>query len=132
MDSPVTIELVDGAAALDHLAVDRDLLARAHAEAVADMHGIERDLLVAAVGADAPRGLRREIEERADGAAGALAGPQLQHLAEQHQHGDHGRGLEVDRRPRRRGRARQPGTGRAQGRDDAVELGRAGAHARSG
>ena len=32
---------------------------------------VERHLLLAAVGADAPRGLRREIEQRADRAAGA-------------------------------------------------------------
>ena len=45
----------------------------------------------------AARGLRREIEQRADRARGLLAGAQLQHLTEQHQHGDDGGRLEIDR-----------------------------------
>ena len=49
---------------------------------------VERDFLVAAVVLDAARGLRREIEQRADRARGRLARAQFQHLAEQHQHGD--------------------------------------------
>ena len=76
---------------------------------------------------DAARRLRREIEQRADGAAGLLARAQLQHLPEQHQHGDHGGGLEVDRRPRRpcrRARRKQAGRER---RDEAVEIGGADA-----
>ena len=40
--------------------------------------------------------LRRQVEQRADGAAGARAGAQFQHLAEQHQHDDHGGGFEID------------------------------------
>ena len=46
---------------------------------------------------DAPRGLRREVEQRADRAGGLLARAQFEHLAEQHQHGDDGGGLEIDR-----------------------------------
>ena len=46
---------------------------------------IERDLLVAAVDRIAAGRLRREVEQCADGAAGLLARPQLQHLAEQHE-----------------------------------------------
>ena len=34
--------------------------------------------------------LRRQAEEGPDRAAGGAAGPQLEHLAEQHQRGDHG------------------------------------------
>ena len=34
-------------------------------------------------------------EQRADREAGAAAGPQLQHLAEQNEHGDHRGGVEV-------------------------------------
>ena len=41
IDSPVTIDFVDGAAPLDDGAVDRHLLARAHPQAVADLHGVE-------------------------------------------------------------------------------------------
>ena len=50
-----------------------------------------------AVGADATRRFRREIEQRANGAAGLLAGAQFQHLSEQHEHGDDGGRLEIDR-----------------------------------
>ena len=41
-----------------------------HAQPVADRDCVERDLLVAAVAVDAARGLRREIEQRADRAGG--------------------------------------------------------------
>ncbi len=64
---------------------------------VADGDRLERNFLVAAVALDAPRGLRREIEQRADRAGGCLARAQFQHLAEQHQDRDDGRGLEIDR-----------------------------------
>ena len=45
---------------------------------------------------DHPRGRRREIEQRPQRAAGALAGAEFQHLPEQHEHGDDGGRLEVD------------------------------------
>ena len=80
---------------------------------VADRDLVERDLLLAAVGAHAARGLRREVEQRADGAAGRFAGAQLQHLAEQHQHGDDGRRLEIDRARRRPCRGTPPERARA-------------------
>ena len=76
---------VDGTGALDHLAVDGHPVAWADAQEVAGMDGIERDLLVAAVGAHPARGLGGEAQQRLDGAAGALAGAQLQDLAEQDQ-----------------------------------------------
>src|SRR5215203_6477676 len=60
------------------------------------MHGIELHLLVGAIASDAAGGLGREIEKGADRAAGALACPELQHLSEQHQHGDDGRRLEIN------------------------------------
>ena len=105
IDSPVTMRFVDGAAAFDDNAIDRHLFAGPHAQPVADMDLIERHFFLAAVGANAPRGLRREIEQRADGAAGRLARAQFQHLAEQDQHGDDGGRFEIDRdgavRPRK-------------------------------
>ncbi len=64
-------------------------------------------------GANAPRRLRREVEKRADGPARRLAGAQFEDLAQQHQHGDHRRRLEVDRNGAIRLRAAPPGTGRA-------------------
>ena len=55
------------------------------------------DVLVRPVGADASGGLRRKVEQRADRPAGPVTGAQFEHLAEQDQHGDDGRGLEIDR-----------------------------------
>ena len=82
---------------------------------------IERDLVVGAVGADAARGLRREIEQRADRAGGRLAGAQFQHLAEQHQHGDDRGRLEIDGdRAVMAAERRREDAGRERG-DDAVE-----------
>ena len=49
-------------------------------------------------------------EQRADRGAGPPPGPQLEHLAEQHERHDHGGRLEVDRHLRRRGRGTSPGT----------------------
>jgi hypothetical protein len=75
--------------------------------------------------------LRREVEQRADRAAGLLAGAQLQDLAEQHQHGDDRGRLEIDGDRavmHAEGRREDP---RRDGRDHAVEPGDAGAHARS-
>ena len=56
-----------------------------------------RGTSLAAVGPDEPRGLRRQAEEGADRVAGACAGGELEHLAQEHQRDDHGGGLEVDR-----------------------------------
>ncbi len=73
------------------------------------------------------RGLRREIEQRADRARGLLAGAQLQHLAEQHQHGDDRRRLEIDRdRAVVAAERRREQAGRER-RDDAVDPRHAGA-----
>ena len=87
---------IERRAAFEHDAVDRHLVAGTHAQPVADLDGVERDLLVAAVILHAARRLRREIEQGADGAGGRLARAQFQHLAEQHQHGDDGGRLEID------------------------------------
>ena len=88
---------------------------------------LERHLLVGAVVAHAARGLRREAEQGLDRAAGALARPDLEHLAEQDQRRDHRRGLEIDvdlaLGPAEGGRE-DPGRER---RDHAVEIGRADA-----
>ena len=120
--------LVDGAAALDHLAVDRHLLARADAQAIADLDAVELDLLLAPVRADAPRRLGREIEEGADRAARRLARAQLEHLSEQHEHGDDRGRLEVDRdRAVRIAKGGREDAGRER-RDDAVDPGHARAH----
>ena len=106
--------LVDRAAALEDDAVDRHLLAGPHAQPVAGVHLRQRHVLLAAVGRDAPRGLR------APGPSSARMAPPVRLRArssstwpEQHQHDDDRRRLEVHGRappwPERR-RGRQPGT----------------------
>ena len=72
---------IERGAALQHDAVDRYLVAGAHAQAVADLDSVERNLLVAAVIFHAACGLRRQIEQRADGARGGRARAQFEHLA---------------------------------------------------
>ena len=89
--------LVDRALALGHDAVDRHLLAGPDAEPVSDPDLLERDVLLAAVLAEPPGRLRGEAEQGLDRARGLAPGPQLEHLAEQHERGDDGGGLEVDR-----------------------------------
>ncbi len=128
MDSPVTIEFVERGAAFQHRAVDGNFVARAHAQCIADLHDLERDLFVAAVGANAARGLGREIEQRADGAGGRRARAQFEHLADQHQHGDHRGGFEINRR--RAAVAAEGGREYAgrEGGGEAVDVGDAGAH----
>ena len=58
-------------------------------------HLIERHLALG-VAFDEARGGGREIQQRADRAAGAAAGAEFEHLAEQDEHDDHRRRLEVD------------------------------------
>src|SRR3546814_15902574 len=79
-----------------HLAVDRHLVARAHAQAIAMLNPLERNFLLVAAGAHPSGGLRRKIEKRTQRAAGPLAGAQLQHLTEQDQHNDYGGHLIID------------------------------------
>ena len=79
---------VDIAAAFRDLAVDRDLFAGTHAQQIAGGNPVERHLLVVATLDDTPGGRRRQVEQGPERIAGFLAGPQLQHLAEQDEHND--------------------------------------------
>ena len=88
--------LVDGAPSLEDDAVDRDPLAGPHAEPIADRDLIERHVLLAPVVAKDSRRLRREPQQRPDRAARPAPRAQLQHLAQQHEHRDDGRRLEVE------------------------------------
>ena len=104
--------LVDRAAPAHHYPVDRNPLARAYAQHVADLDVGERDILLATA-RNAVRDRRREAQQRAERRAGPVAGPQFQHLSQQHQHDDDDRGVEV-----RLHAARHPEPGRKQpGRD---------------
>ena len=113
IDSPVTIDSSTCERPSITFAVDRDLLAGPHPQPVADRDGVERHLLVAAVVA-----MRRAVFGARSSSArmaprGLLAGAQLQHLAEQHQHGDDGGRLEIDRDRAVRDRGTPAETGRA-------------------
>jgi hypothetical protein len=86
--------LVDGGGAVDDLAVDRDLLAGADPQEVADHDLLDRDLDLGAVPDDAG-GLGPELEQRTHRRAGAALRAGLEVPAE-HEEGDDQRGgLEV-------------------------------------
>ncbi len=87
---------VDGAAAFGDDAVGGNLLAGTNAQLVADVDSAEFDVVFGAVRGDAARGLWGQSEQSGERAAGSAAGFQLQHLAEQHQHGDDGGGFKVE------------------------------------
>ncbi len=118
---------VDGALALDDDAVDRHPLARPHAQTVADLHLLERHLLLVPGVVEATGRGGRQAEQLPDGRTRAAPRAQFEHLAEQHEHDDDRRRLEVDadliavRAERRRKQARR------QRRDHAEPVGRADA-----
>ena len=87
---------IERGAPFQNRAVDRRFLAGRTRKLVADDDEIEGRVLLAAVAPNAPGGLRRKIEQSADGPGSLLARPQFEDLAEQSQHRDDGRGLEID------------------------------------
>ena len=87
---------VDRGAAFDHHAIHRNGLSRTNTQQIAHLHDLQRHVGFGAVRADAARRLGRQVEQRTDCRAGALARLQLQHLAEKDQRDDHGGGLEID------------------------------------
>ena len=114
--SPVIIDSSTALGALEHDAVDRDLLARPDPQPIARDDLVERDVFLAAVVAEPPRGLGRQAEQGPDRAAGLAARPQLEHLPQQDERRDHRRRLEVDRDLRRDDRGTSPGRGRERSR----------------
>ena len=114
--------LVHRARALEDHAVHRHLLARPHAETIADARSRP------ARPSSSPPSARRAravFGARSSSARMAplvaLARAQFQHLAEQDQHGDHRRRLEIDRhRAARAAKRRREEAGRER-RDDAVD-----------
>jgi hypothetical protein len=107
--------------------IDRNLLARPNPQHITDRDGVDRDILVTSSG-DAPRGLRREAEQCADRARGALARSQFQHLPQQYQNRNDRRGLEIHRDHAMPIAERRRKQLRRQRADHAVEIGDAGAH----
>ena len=96
MGSPVTIDSSTARRAVEDDAVDRDALAGPDAQPIADVHVLERDVVLGAVWLDLPRRLRRKTEQFANRRARAAARAQLQHLPEQHEHDDDRGRLEID------------------------------------
>jgi len=90
---------VERTAALDHDAINRHLLARSHAQQIADMHMREGNVGFAAVRRDPARRLGRQAQQRLDRRRGLGACFQFKDLPEQRQRNDHRRRLEVHRYP---------------------------------
>ena len=118
------------ASAFQDDAIDRDAFARSYPEVIADVNLLQWNLFVTPV-QNAPRGLRRQVQQRPDSAAGLLARAQFENLSQQHQHRDDGGCLIVDRdntallpQPRRKEAWRE-------GRYKAVEIGNARCRAKS-
>ena len=118
---------IDRAPPLDDLAIHRDLLTRPHPQPIAGLHVIESDLFVRAVRPDAPRGLGRKIDERADRAAGLLARPEFEHLSKQDKGRDDRRRFEIDRDRAVGAAERRREQSRRNGRHDAIGPGHADA-----
>ena len=78
-------------------AVHRHLLAGPHPEAVPHLDLLQGDVCFGAACPNPPGGLGGQSQQGLDGGAGLAAGLEFQHLAQQHQGDDEGRGLEIDR-----------------------------------
>src|SRR5262249_61904806 len=59
---------VDCAAALEYRTIDRHAVARAHAQAIADLDRVKCHVFLAAIGSDTRRALRPELHPRPDSA----------------------------------------------------------------
>ena len=98
MDSPVIMDSSIGAAAFEDDAIDGNFFSGADAQAVSGLDLLERNVFFGLPSArvEQARGLGAEIEQGANGGAGAAAGAQFHDLAEQDQSGDGGGGFEVN------------------------------------
>ncbi len=79
---------VHGTQAVEDGSVGGNFFSRTDAQLVANLNLIEWDVVLTAVIAHEARHLRSEVEQRANGSAGAAAGFEFQHLAEQDEHDD--------------------------------------------
>ena len=124
--------LVNRTAAFEQDAIDGDFFSGTHAQTVAGLYLLKRNIFLGTIGVEQARGAGAEIEEGANGGAGAAAGAQFHDLAEQDESGDGGGGFEVDVGIAAHGAQRLgKNPGRKRG-DDAVSIGDAGAHADQG
>ena len=89
--------LIDGALALDDLAIHRQLFAGPHAQSFPDVDVLNRNIRFRAIGLDTSSSLGCQAEQRPNRARGRLTRTQLQHLTEQHERHDDARGLEIKR-----------------------------------
>lgn len=124
--------LVERGPPLDDLAVDRHLLAWPDAQPIANLQRGDLNFFVGAIGPDTVGRFGREIEERLDSARGRLARPELQELAEQDEHRDHGGRLEVDGDGAIMSSEGGGKDARQDGRYDAVDVRDASAHCDQG
>ena len=81
--------------AFHHHAIDGDFVTGHYAQPVTDLHLVQGHDVIA-TRSDLTSSWWREVEECGDRTASATTGAQFQHLSKQHQHHDHGGGLEVD------------------------------------
>ena len=119
---------VERGPAFEDDAIHRHLLTRTYPQPVADGQRVDFHLVVGAIVADPAGGFWCELKQRLDRAGCRLARAKLKHLAEQHEHGNDGRRLEIDRN-----RAAMAAEGGREDSwrdraDDAVGIGHAGAH----
>jgi hypothetical protein len=115
--------LINRARTLKHHAIHWDSLTRAHTQAVADLHGVERHVFLGSVVANAPGRLGRHAQELPDGRARLAPGAALQHLAKQDEGDDDARGLEVDGNLARLITEARGEEARQQRPDDAIPVG---------
>ena len=90
---------VDGAAAFEDDAIDGNFFSGADAQFVSRFDLVEGNVFLCT--SSRPAVIKRAVfglrsEQRADGGAGAAAGAEFHHLAEQDERGDGGGGFEVD------------------------------------
>ena len=83
--------------AVDNAPIHRNLLAGAHAQAVAAHDLVQGNVLFPALGAQPAGRLRRQSQQSLQGAARAAAGLQFQHLPQKDQGDDRGSGFKVHR-----------------------------------
>ena len=86
--------LID-ALAFEHFAVDRNLLTGPHAQPIARLHLLQRNIVFGASASQATRRLRGKAQKRANCTGGLTARSQLQNLPQQHQRDNYRRCLEI-------------------------------------